>query len=95
MLRSIGKQSGESVEKVPKCLTIFPYARRLGYGFIRHKSVFSFMRQLTTWHCSRLQLTAVLLWIRIEKRPRLRLRRKMRQTDTVSLHRPCRMLCEQ
>jgi len=95
----------------------------------QNKTVFSFLRQLTTWHCSHLLPNAVLLCAVMQRRPtaaavdRYRLpagpaaanppyaavsvarwNRKGgqltdkrtesdRQTDTVPLHRPCRILC--
>ena len=95
----------------------------------QNKTVFSFLRQLTTWHCSHLLPNAVLLCAVMQRRPtaaavdRYRLpsgpaaanppyaavavarwNRKGgqltdkrtesdRQTDTVPLQRPCRILC--
>ena len=55
---------------------------------VTNKSVFSFLRQLTTWHCSQLLLNAGHAAIDRYLLPD-------RRTDLESLYRSCRILCEQ
>ena len=67
------------------------------------KSLLSFVSRISTRHCSHLLLSAVLLGAR---RPptgsrsaarccSVRMGQTDRRTDTVSFHRPCRIVCEQ
>jgi len=87
------------------CFVSLFFWRQCNYARTTH-SVFSVLRQLTTWHCSRFLLTAshaafnrYLLSPGAQQTSRTLVHRSINGTDrrtyTVPLLRPCRILCEQ